>query len=353
MVNNKNALKKMENEYEILRFLFSESNPVTSDDLFKGIRGMKRTAFFSNLRELIDKNGYVSKTYINGNPVYTLTPKGIDYYKKDVWRVISDLIGFQSHDYEEDNDSGLYRMFKGVSFNIFQSTGKSALLDLKKSSDEVKDSIINRISNQIKMALNAKTLPKVNPGAKVIFALNIDYEQMYQRINTLRIFIDDLNKDVSYIFKDTRLGFFYGKDKKRFNLEILFKILSELEDFLGKSIEKKINKLFDYISDNKEEFLEFINGSLDMELLNRVIDDIKKNKHPLDDLEIKNKLVEVELTPGTFGVRLLTGTYLGVALYILHKNKELVARIEKFTKENHDKESDIVKNVLKNRFRKV
>lgn len=352
MVNNKNILKKMENEYEILRSLFSESNPVTSDDLYKGISGMKRTAFFSNLRDLVYK-GYVSKTYINGDPVYTLTPKGIDYYKKDIWRVISDLIRFQSYGYEDDNDSGLYKIFQGIYFNIFQSSGKSALLDLKKSSDEIKDSIINRISNQIKMALNAKTLPKVNPGAKVIFALDIDYEQMYQRINTLRIFIDDLNEDVSYIFKDTRLGFFHEEDKRRFNLEMLFKILSELENFLGKSIEKKINKLLDYISDNEEEFLEFINGALDTELLNCVIEDVRKNKHPLDDSEIKNKLVEVELTSGTFGVRILTGTYLDVALYLLHKNKELVTRIEKFTKENYDKESDIVKNVLKNGFRKV
>ena len=333
MVNNQNILKRMENEYEILGILFSEREPITSGELLKKVRNMKRTAFFDNLKGLV-KKGLLRKGYQEKTPIYSLTSEGREYYSKDPWRLISHLLPFKTYEFGEKNNSGLYEdPSLGLSFNIYESDVNSNL-----NGGSIRDSIVNLIYKEIKKALVAKTFPEIKPESRLILALEIDYNKMHERIKKLRAFKEDLNSRVSLIFRDDRLGF-YKEDKKGQNLRILNDFLDELTNLLGKDIKKQIDNLLNYISDNKDEFLSFIGEAIDKDLLNKVISDIKDNINPLDDSKIADKLLIIEYNRYNCIIDERVFIYLLVARYILHKNKTALARIEKFEKEV-DKKAD-------------
>lgn len=335
MVNNRNIFKKKENQYEILSILYSEREPITSSDLSKKVEHMKRTAFFSNLRDLV-KNELISKGYRGRDTVYSLTSKGANYYLKDPWRLISQLLLFKTDDFGEHKNLGYENLPLGYAFYMYESEVKSTLNGLN-----IRNSIEDFIYKEIKKAITARTLPEINPESKLILALEVDYNKMYEMIKKLRAFKEDLNSGVSLIFRDERLGF-YKKDKKGYNLEILNALLANITQCFGRDILEKIDKLHNYIADHKDEFLSFIGEAIDKDLLNKVISDINDNVDPLDDNEIKYKLIIIR-GYNEYSYKIIEGIkiYLLVSRYILYKDKEALDRIEKFEK-RADKLTDAI-----------
>jgi len=249
------------------------------------------------------KEGKIEKVLHEGKVAYALTESGRVYHES-IWFLTHELLDLKGQGY-----SYTRRPYgAGIRVDIAYPPNSANVASLHQSIPPLRELFLKHLLK------SAENIPK---QGKLILSFEMDYSGPMRQILQFK---EDILKNED-IFLDPDL---------RFSGDLDLRFLAEnARLFEDEELTKKVGEYLKGLTANRErlktmiEHLEWIDGVV----LNKFIEDIETDKDPLEDDEIKNKLV---LKVAEKNVLNLIPEYLEMSWFLKYLDKKTVDKLNEF-----------------------
>ncbi|MEM3431655.1 MAG: hypothetical protein QW783_03885 [Candidatus Micrarchaeia archaeon] len=278
----------------------------------------------------------IEKVMYQGHEAYSITKKGINELNQ-LWHIYHEL------DYLRENKAS----YAHTIINSFISLDMIISKEAKNSISSYLNTILLIIRNIISKEAKNSTLlipnvPEFNnfitenvfknvkegnlnvesSDGKIMLSFEFDLKRMSSFFNETKIFIEDIKEGLD-VLNDDRIDIM--KIQKEDRASVINKLILNSLYFVtdDKNFNEKLVKFSQSFNDNKK--VKDIFGG-DFKILNRIIDDIKRDKDPLEDKKISNQLIIKKGNVTYFPI----SNYLELAMLINVDNKVIWDKINKY-----------------------
>lgn len=249
------------------------------------------------------KEGKIEKVLHEGKVAYAPTEKGRAYHES-IWFLTHELLDLKGQGY-----SYTRRPYgAGIRVDIAYPSSSLNAASIYQSIPPLRESFLKHL---------LKSAEKIPEQGKLILSFEMDYSGPIRQI--LRFKEDILNNQD--IFSDPDL---------RFSGDLDLRFLAEnARLFEDEELTKKVGEYMKGLTTNREKLKTLIDHLewIDDTVLNKFIEDIETDKDPLEDPEIKDKLI---LRVNEKSVMNLIPEYLEMSWFLKYTDKKIIDKLNEF-----------------------
>jgi hypothetical protein len=249
------------------------------------------------------KEGKIEKVLLEGKVAYGLTEKGRVYHES-IWFLMHELVDLKNQGY------GYARRPYGAGIRVDMAYPPNSLNvpSIYQSIPTLRELFLRQL---------LKSAEKIPEQGRLILSFEMDYSGPIRQI--LRFKEDILKNEDIFLDPDLRVS---GALDLRFLAE-------SARLFDDEELTKKVGEYLKGLTTDKEKLKTMIEHYewIDITVLNRFIEDIEKDKDPLDDAEIKDKLM-IKLAEK--GVLNLIPEYLEMSWLLKYPDKKTIDKLNEF-----------------------